>query len=369
MVPGVSLCLCVMLSGVAEPSLELLLKRHQNALASVERFAVKGRYYRDATLADPEAEFLWAREGRRVRFQWRYLSRSTSTASVFDRFTDGHKFFSLIIEGMTDVPKTIGKEKLRISGSIEPLALGASFLNHEPMALRAFSIPRKGDAPLDLTCKELLRRGKNIQVHPEKSGRYKVHGTLPLGPKEGSITFSLWFNKKLDYLVDEFIVEKPNGAKSSIIRTVARDFVRRNGALWPGRVAKMMTMKNGPEQTDEAITFVFSEVLLNEPVPEKFFDFRFPKGLAVDETGESGELVRVHLYGENNQVARSFTPKEYEEYLRRKRGLPPGPQPPQKPALWPVVATLGLLVLAGGLALWWRRAAGAAPTGEESTGN
>jgi len=368
MIAGTLYCLCVVLPGPAGPSPDFLLQRHQNALACIERFAVEGRYYRDAALARPEAEFLWARDGRRRRFQWRYLGRPDSGSFVHDGFAEGEKFLSLAVNGMASVPDTI-KGKMRITGTVEPLAFAAPFFRRERMALMAFSVPRKGSAALDLSCEELFRQGKNVRVSSEKNDRYRVEGMLILAPGENPVTFALWFNAKVDYLVDEFILKRKTGEKLIVKRTVALDFVRQNGAFWPGRVEETISSHEQSKKTTATVAFVFSEIVLNDNIPEKFFNFRFPEGLVVDELGESRNPIRFHLYGKNNQVARTFTPEEYRQYQRKQAGLPPEPQTPKEKTFWPLVATLGLLALALGLALLWRRTGRTAPPGKEPPRN
>ena len=201
--------------------------------------------------------------------------------------------------------------------------------------------------------------------------RDKVSLELYFSSRKGNVRrerILVCFDPEHDYAIRK-IHSTCWGAGGEVVQdsknTVSK-FVRINGVCWPVRIE---WVARAPDFS-RAWHTMFSEVVINQPLPPEAFDFRIPENAVIMHYDpDTNETKQVLIYGKNNQVARTFTPEEYNEYLQQKVGLGPGPHPAENGALWPVVATLGLLVLAGGLALWWRRAAGAAPTEEESTGN
>ncbi len=205
----------------------------------------------------------------------------------------------------------------------------------------------------DLYLEDLIRRSDQVKLL--SNGRIEVH----LSSGEGMVHRErkvIQLDLQNDYAIREVRTWAWNAKGQFLVESSAKvlTFQRVNGVVWPKEIE---TVERRPNSTRKLVT-KFTRIVINQPLPPEAFDFRIPENaVIVHYDPDTNETKQVLIYGKNNQVARTFTPEEYNEYLQQKEGLGPGPHPAENGTLWPVVATLGLLVLAGGLALGWRRAA------------
>ena len=339
--------------------LQKICRMHRATRESIERFYVQGRC-EAAGPVEREIVFFWARQGNRYRYQTRTRLTGGGPSGpklLFqDEYGDEHVRRSLIIQGTDRLPVCISDTQHEaFRAAVEPRATSRAWANPEVAAMLSISL-RSAPLSRGVHLEQLLDKANDVQWAQQEDGKIRIQLQVAAAPDrpEGKEQFILWLEPRAGFLICRIETTYQDPSQSWRSVSYAREFYNRNGVYWPKEVVSQLTHNNVSLGT---VKWIFERVFLNEPLPEECFDFRFPQGALVVETQGSSKLTRVYLYGENNQVARSFSPEEFQEYLHRKRGLPPGPQPPQKPALWPVVATLGLLVLAGGLALWWRRAA------------
>ncbi len=129
-------------------------------------------------------------------------------------------------------------------------------------------------------------------------------------------------------------------------------FVKVNGASWP---KKTVTIWKHSNNTRKMYT-EFNNIIINQPLPQKAFDFRIPENaILVHYDPDTLQTTEVLVYGKNNQIVQTFTPEQYRQHLLQKYGNTQGWT--RSSIAWPLLATLGLIAVGTGLALWWRRVA------------
>ncbi|MBM4072822.1 MAG: hypothetical protein FJ271_28425 [Planctomycetes bacterium] len=260
-------------------------------------------------------------------------------------------------------------------GSIElrqdRLSPGASRFGYDPWELALFRFGRE-----HLSFDEFL-------VEPRERVRLKLHPTIDLQLQLRSVdiaelihigfsrtqslnkdfvpidptivtaslreTVEFWFDPRVNYLIRKHLIRglnakehAKNAAKrhqgpfsfsGEIVRTVTRFIEHQPGIFFPEAVKTERPHKKG-EVTLSSLA-VFSNVKINEPIPDEAFRFRFPPGILVTDhvtkkfgmTDAAGELT--------------LPPRDDKGVIATRPGLksvgaiePPAPQPREEPMVW-----------------------------------
>ncbi len=143
------------------------------------------------------------------------------------------------------------------------------------------------------------------------------------------------------------LLDSSGKPRSKQIREV-KAFYREEDAFWPREIVNYFA---GSEES--ANRLVVRKLVLNRPLPKEAFDFSIPKNAVVLRLDvPQPEIKEALVFGLGNRPVKVMTREQFAAAITPQMTTSPSGR-----TLWPVVATLGLLVLAGGLALWWRRAA------------
>ncbi len=359
-------------AAAVDAPLQKIVQQHRSTRAAIERFFVQGRCQSTGPV-QRRVVFFWARQG--ARYRYRMQTKITSgrlpepKLQFQDEYADEKERRSMMMRGTEHLPRRIDdSQREAFRGSVEPRGTDRTWANPEIASMFAVSLRSYRSPSGGIYLEQLLDKAKKVQWKSEPDGKVRIQLQVAAGPDRPEVkeSFTLWLEPSAGFLISRIETAYQDLAHSWRSTSYVEGFYSRNGAYWPKKVVSQLFHNNVSLGTVE---WVFERVLLNEPLPEGCFEFRFPQGAWVAETQGDEKIVRFRLYGENNQVVRTFTPEEYRQYRRKRARLPPEPRAAEERTAWPLVATLGLLALAVGLALLWRRAGRTTPPGKEPSEN
>ncbi len=221
----------------------------------------------------------------------------------------------------------------------------------DAMALRTVSSFLAAQEPLYL--EELYRKHPPSSVTFDKENwRLKFDITAKEHPQISRETIVVFLSPQQDFAITKLHHQawSESGKQIWNAEVTVVSFQQRSGVWFPREVV----YKARDSQREHFFRYLFSELFINERLPKSAFDFSIPENGFVFHVDDQWQPIQVLQYGKRNQVVRSMSIEEFGRVVQQQEGAAP-PQAPKNQTAWPLVATLGLLVLAAGLALLWRR--------------
>jgi len=290
---------------------------------------------------------------------------------IRDVYYDGKHRFDLLVGNRDSVPEEAPED---FTSQYKQLLLraqrkeaGGEARNEvkkqlDVMALRTVSSFLAAQGPLYL--EELCRRHPPSMVTFDK-GNWKLEFDITTKghPQISRETVVVFLSPQHDFTITKLHHQawSETGKQIWNAEISVASFQQRSGIWFPREVV----YKAWDTQKQHFFRYLFSDLFINERLPRTAFDFSIPENGFVFHVDDQWQPTQVLQYGKQNQVTRSMSIEEFRRIIQQQEGVTP-PRAPKNQTLWPLVATLGLLALALGLALLWRRTGRTAPPGESS---
>jgi hypothetical protein len=320
----VQLLACLLcLPGQADAAVEELIAAHEATMAKIESIAIEFESYQCEPGKPPRLDrrYAWASDGQRTRRQFAlkdttFPDRSPLRDVCGDMFSNGQ--MNRMLLNWDDQRKRAAEDARGVWAtiSVPPAPSHPWFVDGNVMLVQTIQVNT-----LDKTWNagEFIRAAGNVKMLPharengiELIGVSMDHPDTAKKGKWNGVKSTLYFHSGHGMLIWKQVHDLPAapGATAPIryeLVVVRADEIA-PGIVLPVHVRRAIHARQSQGQAQNLVwenTLRACNIAVNEQVPERAFDFRFPAGTIVTDMSQTGVLLQ-HRWGADNRPVETW---------------------------------------------------------------